>query len=183
MMQAVMLSILPQYCELIANGRKTLEIRKTAPKLKPPFTCYVYCSQGVRTEGLVIAPDGATLVRGCTDWRRAIPVGGHMGNGMVIGEFVCDRIYRYSAIAPDRSCDISTEEIVKGSCLTLREIARYEDSVNAMSSAWHSGIYAWHITGVKIYDPPIKYQHFRLYNQHGLNPSRPPQSWCYVYEK
>lgn len=29
----------PQYCELIAAGKKTIEVRKTRPKLKPPYPC------------------------------------------------------------------------------------------------------------------------------------------------
>ena len=44
--QAVMISIRPQWCELIASGRKTVEVRKTRPKLEPPFRCYIYETQG-----------------------------------------------------------------------------------------------------------------------------------------
>lgn len=32
-MKAVMLSLRPQWCEKIFNGSKTIEVRKTAPKL------------------------------------------------------------------------------------------------------------------------------------------------------
>lgn len=40
--KAVLLSIKPKYCELIASGKKTIEVRKTRPKLKPPQSwCYV----------------------------------------------------------------------------------------------------------------------------------------------
>lgn len=42
-MKAVLLSIKPKYCELIANGKKTIEVRKNAPKIEPPFKCYIYC--------------------------------------------------------------------------------------------------------------------------------------------
>lgn len=45
-MKAVMISIQPKWCELIASGKKTIEVRKTAPKLKRPFKCYIYCTQG-----------------------------------------------------------------------------------------------------------------------------------------
>lgn len=44
-MQAVMLSIKPKWCELIAKSQKTVEVRKTKPKLKPPFKCYIYCTK------------------------------------------------------------------------------------------------------------------------------------------
>lgn len=41
-MKAVMLSIQPKWCELIASGKKTIEVRKTAPQLQMPFKCYIY---------------------------------------------------------------------------------------------------------------------------------------------
>lgn len=34
MEKTVMLSIRPKWCEKIANGEKTIEVRKTKPKLK-----------------------------------------------------------------------------------------------------------------------------------------------------
>lgn len=47
MSKAVMLSIRPEWCEKIASGEKTIEVRKTRPKkLKNPFKCYIYCTQG-----------------------------------------------------------------------------------------------------------------------------------------
>ena len=42
MSKAVMLSIQPRWCELIAAGEKTMEVRKTRPKLETPFKCYIY---------------------------------------------------------------------------------------------------------------------------------------------
>ena len=45
-MKAVMLSIKPKWCELIASGKKTIEVCKTKPKLETPFKCYIYCTKG-----------------------------------------------------------------------------------------------------------------------------------------
>lgn len=42
---AVLLSVRPKWCELIANGKKTIEVRKTKPKIRPPFKCYIYCTK------------------------------------------------------------------------------------------------------------------------------------------
>ena len=42
MSKAVLMSIKPNFCELIASGKKTIEVRKTRPKLQPPFKCYIY---------------------------------------------------------------------------------------------------------------------------------------------
>lgn len=67
MSKAVMISIRPEWCEKIASGEKTIEVRKTRPKkLKNPFKCYIYCTQG----------RDARRLRG--SW------------GKVIGEFSCD---------------------------------------------------------------------------------------------
>lgn len=66
MKRAVLISINPKWCELIASGKKTIEVRKTKPKLLPPFKCYIYCTQ---TDELMKYPG----------WP-----------GRVIGEFTCD---------------------------------------------------------------------------------------------
>jgi hypothetical protein len=36
-MKAVLMSIQPKWCELIASRKKTVEVRKTKPKLDVPF--------------------------------------------------------------------------------------------------------------------------------------------------
>lgn len=41
-MKSVILSIKPKWCELIASGQKTVEVRKTRPKIETPFKCYIY---------------------------------------------------------------------------------------------------------------------------------------------
>lgn len=43
-MKAVMLSIRPKWCERIISGEKTIEVRKTRPKLISQFKCYIYRS-------------------------------------------------------------------------------------------------------------------------------------------
>ena len=43
--KAVLIAIRPKWCELIANGKKTVEVRKNSPKLKTPFKCYIYCTK------------------------------------------------------------------------------------------------------------------------------------------
>ena len=44
MSKAVLISIRPKWCEKIVNGEKTIEVRKTRPKLETPFKVYVYCT-------------------------------------------------------------------------------------------------------------------------------------------
>lgn len=46
-MKAVLISIRPKWCEKIISGEKAIEVRKTRPKLNPPFKCYIYkCGNG-----------------------------------------------------------------------------------------------------------------------------------------
>ena len=86
-MNAVLISIHPKWCELIASGKKTVEVRKTKPKIATPFKVYIYCTK----------PN-----TGSTEDRFYIYLPPHdtpkQVNGKVIGEFVCDKIHaiRYS---------------------------------------------------------------------------------------
>ena len=46
-MIAVLISIRPKWCEKIISGEKTIEVRKTRPKMDTPFKCYIYkCGSG-----------------------------------------------------------------------------------------------------------------------------------------
>lgn len=74
MAKAVLISIRPEWVEKIARGEKTVEVRKTRPKLETPFKCYVY-----RTKGTV-----PHIING--KWEQ-MEVG-----GTVIAEFTCDRV-------------------------------------------------------------------------------------------
>ena len=47
MSKAVLISVRPEWCQKIMEGRKTIEVRKTRPKMNPPFKCYIYkCGNG-----------------------------------------------------------------------------------------------------------------------------------------
>lgn len=72
MSKTVMLSIRPKWCEKIASGEKTIEVRKTRPKLDMPFRCYIYCTQGIKER---IAMDierygDCKVVKVTSDWGR-----------------------------------------------------------------------------------------------------------------
>ena len=49
-MKSVLISIKPQWCEKIASGEKTIEVRKTAPK-EVPFKAYIYSTKGKAQSG------------------------------------------------------------------------------------------------------------------------------------
>ena len=48
-MKSVLISIQPKWCELIASGKKTVEVRKTRPKLDTPFKVYIYMTKAYDT--------------------------------------------------------------------------------------------------------------------------------------
>jgi len=175
MSKAVLISIRPKWCELIAAGKKTMEVRKSRPKLDTPFKCYIYM-----TGGAAAIPNGRGMVAH------------HSGGRLAIGEFVCDRIYQYSSdfggCNPIGGADITTEEITELSCLTAKELHDYEYSAEPKENCLYLvGLYGWHISNLVIYDRPKGLTAFtRLrktkFGHEPVPVSRPPQSWCYVEE-
>ena len=175
-MKAILMSIQPKWCAKIANGEKTIEVRKTRPKIELPFKCYIYM----------------TLAKPyCYEFAG----GGKMKakNGKVIGEFVCDRMYGVAITGVFENGEQLPIDILKQSCLTVSEFHNYVGIKNC---------YGWHISELKIYDKPKELGEFRGFcskkakcysdiirhcNDTHLtwkcNPlARAPQSWCYVEE-
>lgn len=125
-MKAVLLSIRPNWCKLIWSGMKTVEVRKTRPKLETPFKVYVYCT-------------------GHYDWTMNFPkTGVQKMNGKVICEFTCDRIERVGIPYPAYQNELG-ERFTKDSCLSYSQLHRY---------AFHDDLFFWHISGLKVYDKP-----------------------------
>ena len=177
MSKAVLISIRPEWCEKIVSGEKTIEVRKTRPKMTTPFKCYIYCTEGQKRL-VAILKDGdenygeiyhgkpvfiKTSVSSVCDGKRK----------MVIGEFICNNIYE---IDPDHAIEaVISEE----SCVRPREIHEY---LNGKTG------YGWRISDLKIYDQPKELSGFTglRKTKFGMEPvtiTRPPQSWCYVEEQ
>lgn len=83
--KSVLISIRPKWCEKIVNGEKTIEVRKTRPKLQTPFKCYIYCTMDHPYISVSCGELDKLNYRTNTVCRC---------NGKVIGEFTCDRIDR-----------------------------------------------------------------------------------------
>lgn len=75
MSKAVMLSVRPKWCEKIASGEKTIEVRKTRPKMETPFKAYIYCTMPDAKD-----PHNILELHGADGKIRK-------ANGKVIGEF------------------------------------------------------------------------------------------------
>lgn len=197
-MKSVLISIQPKWCELIASGKKTVEVRKTKPKIDVPFKCYIYCTNGKEKLWVLKGTERAFAPEKIASICTAKDVGGtYQANGKVIGEFVCDRIYNITPHfdKPDFCnqylCDWKWGEGT--ACLSFTEMNDYLKGRNG---------YAWHISDLVIYDKPKELSEFfqkcKSYDKDEWenddcleceNPcgnggklylKRPPQSWCYV---
>lgn len=198
---AVLLSVRPKWCELIASGKKTVEIRKTRPKIETPFKCYIYCTKPKMITKYVFKPeDYPEYMRPEKPVFCKVPDGSSLycsvvnGNGKVIGEFVCDVIFTMSITYSDPTSRIALKEFPY-TCLTDRQIIDYLGNGNQG--------YGWHISNLVIYDKPKELNEFYLkkkchsckrsgyessaciYDEDCIVPAiitRPPQSWCYVQD-
>lgn len=156
-MKSVLISIRPKWCELIAKGEKTMEVRKTRPKLEEPFKVFIYCTLppqdelfkhgGIReyANELIRLQSGEIVysygMRLCLDTENRPYSKDNFLCKKVIGEFICDNI-----VNPffDSGFWIA-DNIVNESCLSPAEIRKYANGGN---------VYGWHISSLKIYEKP-----------------------------
>lgn len=208
-MKAVLMSIQPKWCELIASGKKTLEVRKTKPKLPVPFKVYIYCTKDKpylqsRNNMFFYLEDKDTI-------------GGHGPglykrlNGTVIGEFVCNKVEYWQHYWKDDVLHI--DDMSALSCVDFFDLMKYANG---------GRLYGFRISNLKIYEYPKELSEFfsvdneavkrcknreRIYNNPDFTNgamlpgsylcndkvdwcvkckrkpiTRPPQSWCYVEE-
>ena len=190
MARAVLISIRPEWVDKILSGEKTLEVRKSRPKLETPFKCYIYCAKGRKPWVL----DGFSGIR---------------QDGNVVAEFTCDKIdvirrmgipenfdYCYLPLNEWGNDDIETEiRDIMGSCIPKERLNQYAGKTPVL--------YAWHISDLKIYDTPKELPEFHtwkkckscsksgyestacIYDENCIVPAvitKAPQSWCYVEE-
>ena len=185
MSKAVLISIRPKWCEKIVLGEKTIEVRKTRPKMDTPFKCYIYCTRnGQDPDRLWVLNDQARkeydgLVAVCANLGEC-QERHFLGNGKVIGEFVCYRIDalarvgymgsgempRYNILNADARIR-PAKELFQRACLTEDEAEDY------LKDRYGFG---WHISDLKIYDEPKELSEFtaacRYKNDDGTCPSR-----------
>lgn len=202
-MKSVLISIHPKWCDIIASGEKTIEVRRTRPKIETPFRCYIYETKARSDMPTFVDEDGHVL---------------YTGRGQVIGEFVCDCITPLYNVCTDDwrllhgGLHKIEKQLVGMACLTEGELHEYA-----------SGRYcfAWHISDLKIYDKPRELSEFFTADKEAIRQCenreqsyyaftdtgyikngfyckkkddwcfggckrkaliRPPQSWCYVEE-
>ena len=148
-MKSVLISTKPKWCELIVNGKKTVEVRKTTPKLKTPFKVYIYCTKG----NLALLRDDSDTEKYKYDvWKYAEfhqSCGKKILGGKVIGEFVCDEI---KLITP--SPFTKGEYVVYGHGRTMLRLEEFQKYLGDRVG------YGWHISNLVIYDKPRELSEF-----------------------
>lgn len=162
-MKSVLLSIKPKYCELIAGGIKTIEVRKTKPKLDTPFKCYIY---ETKTKDYYSVFHETTM-------------------GKVIGEFVCDKMLPIAILA---HLMVSTLDCMRA-CLSAEEIIEYAAG-NSYVYGWRISELEIYDKPKELseFRQCHKCEHYFFckageYSCDGVYKlTRPPQSWCYVEE-
>ena len=137
MAKAVLISIRPEWVDKILSGEKTLEVRKTCPKLETPFKVYIYCTSGRPDLNIPISQE--RLMRDYLDTGSMRSLNCPLGNGKVIGEFVCDKIERISGYVDIKNL----QSDFVGSCLSTYQIEAYLNGKDG---------YMWHISKLEIYD-------------------------------
>lgn len=195
MSKSILQSINPQYCELIASGKKTIEVRKTKPKIPTPFKVYIY-----QTKHSWIY----NIYSKIADWQ-----------GKVIGEYICNETTKYPYGPYNDGEHLLPFGDLEKTCLDGIELYNYLSTVDGCG---------WHISDLKIYDKPKDLNEFYVVDNEAvkqceyrnkcyINPyltnggwlngtyscsyngehefctkckvkplTRPPQSWCYIEE-
>ena len=178
-MKAVLISIRPNWCNLIASGKKTVEVRKTRPKIDTPFKVYIYQTRKP------VAVSFSGTGRHISEYDKILWYTER--SGKVIGEFLCDAVFPISCYYSDTTArGVHSEQPY--TCLTDKEMIDYLG--NGVDG------YGWHISNLVIYDKPKSIVEFckpcdrdpqcdcnycKRYGG-GKPVLRAPQSWCYVEE-
>lgn len=198
-MNSVLISIQPKWCEFIASGKKTVEVRKTRPKLETPFKVYIYQTKAQKRL-IDVIKDGdeiyGEIYHGKTQFIKTDNDDCHLAihpiyrqYGKVIGEFVCDRIEEIGFSPYMHGMYICKDKsFIEKSCIPFDVMFDYLGEEYG---------YGWHISDLVIYDKPKElsefYRHDNSYDnafgwafedrEKNIPITRPPQSWFYIEER
>lgn len=167
MSKAVLISIRPEWVKKILAGEKTLEVRRTRPKLETPFKCYIYCANSGVAMGM---------------WGK---------RGKVVGEFTCNKVTNLYS----NSRFWLNEDDVLQTCLSAAEMRKYANGANGLYG-WHiSDLVGYdkpkELTEFRTWGKckscsKSGYESTAcIYDENCMVPvviTKAPQSWCYVEE-
>lgn len=197
-MKSVLISIQPKWCELIANGKKTVEVRKTRPKLDVPFKVYIYQTK----KPVAVSFNGTG--KHISEYDKTYYY--NKRSGKVMGEFVCAEI--------EEVYQCNSGWIKENACISQNDFFDYLGIPRGTHLGYDKKAYAWHISDLEIYDTPKELGEYIVPSKIGCCNEgkcrgckwfdrgngfdleddcnakfdtdeykplrRPPQSWCYV---
>lgn len=184
-MKAVLISIQPKWVEKIANGKKTIEVRKTAPK-NVPFKAYIYCTTGKPYLYRVDDDDNFELTNTLRQKIDEYVKDYNAQNGKIIGEFVCGKIedFKCASVPYKKENNLGYGHFVDNGVykvngwfegVVFERNDKYIDTMlknkelsemclSAQQLFDYIGIgkhfYGWHISDLKIYDKPKELSEF-----------------------
>lgn len=137
---------------MYASRKKKNEIRKSKPKYNHPFKVYIYCTNHEPR------------------FRNKI---GKLGNGKIIGEFICRNIDEYDPVEAHTGAIywLDDKSFESTGFENLEDLCEYGNGKR---------LYGWHISDLVIYDMPKPLSEFgKCGFDHFVPWKRPPQSWGY----
>ena len=204
-MKSVLFSETPFMCENITKGKKTIIVKKSAPSV--PFKAYIYATKAKKfykcgavstsDELLWLANGKVEMGDGFKFWANGDEY--QCLNRRIIGEFICDKIDKYTFSHYEAEYRVTHVE-QNAMCLNQPELIHYGKG---------EMLYGWHISDLKVYDKPKELSEFKTppceksekacgnckwlvkintpdvyececYVEDGRPITRPPQSWQYV---
>ena len=156
-MSAIMISIRPEWCEKIASAKKTVEVRKTRPKIDPPFKCYIYCTKPKKILHAVYTKQDYRGYFADEDYDKIpenyktfvkVPDGSSPFccppyTGKIIGEFTCSGFDEFTPT--DKGVMFKRFSALYQTKLSLDEIRQYLNGKKG---------YGWRISDLIIYEEP-----------------------------
>lgn len=178
-MKSVLVSEKPIMCDKIANGKKTIIVKKKAPQV--PFKAYIYCCKAKPYLYKEANPPFELFFD--SELYEGKGYDDRLFSGKVIGEFICDKVdkimtlqhtyYNFLGVPLARITEYGIwNDDLPQTCLTKKEIEDYGKGKT---------LYGWHISDLKIYDKPRNLSEFgKVGFGHEVPLKRPCAPWCYV---
>ena len=156
-MKNILISIRPEWCEKILNGKKTIEIRKTIPNCELPAKVYIYCTKGDK----YLCLDGDMYFDNNDDKFKYYTMFAthkkikypftYFYNSKVVAEFTLNSITEI--FYDGESYYNFTIDDEENSCLNIRRLEKYGNGKT---------LYGWQIDDLIIYDNPKKLLDFMV---------------------
>lgn len=130
-MRSIVISIKPEWVAEILNQRKTIEVRKTAPKCDLPIDVYIYCAKTIKPVsnynwGEFTFDDLPKL-------------------GKIVAKFTLKAVHKF-----DWQLVANPFFKVRGSCLSYSQLREYATDKKGKIH----DLYGWQISDLEIFDEP-----------------------------